>query len=106
VDFDSKSIPPKVAEQVELEVKYEGYIKRQMQEIEKFKKLENMLIPKDFLYDNLTGFKREAKEKLKEVNPISVGQASRISGVSPGDIAVLMVHLKKFLSKNRRDEEK
>ena len=99
VDFDSKSIPPKVAEQVELEIKYEGYIKRQMQEIEKFKKLENMLIPKDFLYDNLTGFKREAKEKLKEVNPISVGQASRISGVSPGDIAVLMVHLKKFLAK-------
>jgi tRNA uridine 5-carboxymethylaminomethyl modification enzyme len=77
-----------------------------MQEIEKFKKLENMLIPKDFSYDNLSGFKREAKEKLKEVNPISVGQASRISGVSPGDIAVLMVHLKKFLSKNRRDEEK
>lgn len=106
VDFDSKSIPPKVAEQVELEIKYEGYIKRQMQEIEKFKKLENMLIPKDFYYDNLTGFKREAKEKLKEVNPISVGQASRISGVSPGDIAVLMVHLKKFLAKNRRDEEK
>jgi tRNA uridine 5-carboxymethylaminomethyl modification enzyme len=99
VDFDSKSIPPKVAEQVELEVKYEGYIKRQMQEIEKFKKLENMLIPKDFSYDNLSGFKREAKEKLKEVNPISVGQASRISGVSPGDIAVLMVHLKKFLAK-------
>jgi len=106
VDDDSKFIHPKVAEQVELEVKYEGYIKRQMQEIEKFKKLENMLIPKDFVYDNLSGFKREAKEKLKEVNPISVGQASRISSVSPGDIAVLMVHLKKFLSKNRRDEEK
>jgi len=53
----------------------------------------------DFKYDELTGFKHEAKEKLKDVNPISVGQASRISGVSPGDIAVLMVHLKKFLSK-------
>jgi tRNA uridine 5-carboxymethylaminomethyl modification enzyme len=99
VDDDSRLIAPKVAEQVELEVKYEGYIKRQMQEIEKFKKLENMLIPKDFVYDNLSGFKREAKEKLKAVNPVSVGQASRISGVSPGDIVVLMVYLKKFLSK-------
>lgn len=99
IDKDSKEIPQRIAEQVELEIKYEGYIKRQNSEIEKFKKLESMLIPLDFKYDELTGFKHEAKEKLKDVNPISVGQASRISGVSPGDIAVLMVHLKKFLAK-------
>ncbi len=99
IDKDSKEVPQRIAEQVELEIKYEGYIKRQNQEIEKFKRLESMLIPPDFKYDELTGFKHEAKEKLKDVNPISVGQASRISGVSPGDIAVLMVHLKKFLSK-------
>jgi len=99
IDSDSKDVPQRIAEQVELEIKYEGYIKRQNQEIEKFKKLESMLIPLGFKYDELSGFKHEAKEKLKEVQPISVGQASRISGVSPGDIVVLMVHLKRFLGK-------
>jgi tRNA uridine 5-carboxymethylaminomethyl modification enzyme len=100
-DWEAKDVPKEVYEQVELELKYEGYIRRQKKEIEKFKKLETMRIPQDFKYDNLKGFKREALEKLKRVNPISVGQASRISGVSPGDIAVLMVHLKQHLRKNR-----
>jgi tRNA uridine 5-carboxymethylaminomethyl modification enzyme len=99
VDLDSQNIPSDIAQQVELEIKYEGYIKRQQNEIEKFKRLESMFIPPDFKYDDLKGFKYEAKEKLKAVNPISVGQASRISGVSPGDIAVLMVHLRRFLNK-------
>lgn len=99
VDLDSRNIPSEVSQQVELEIKYDGYIKRQQNEIEKFKKLESMRIPRDFKYDDLKGFKYEAKEKLKAVNPISVGQASRISGVSPGDIAVLMVHLRRFLNK-------
>jgi tRNA uridine 5-carboxymethylaminomethyl modification enzyme len=100
VDWEAKDVSKEVYEQVELELKYEGYIRRQKKEIEKFKKLETMRIPQDFRYDNLKGFKREALEKLKSVNPISVGQASRISGVSPGDIAVLMVHLKQHI-KNR-----
>jgi tRNA uridine 5-carboxymethylaminomethyl modification enzyme len=97
VDWEAKEISKEVYEQVELELKYEGYIRRQKKEIEKFKKLETMRIPQDFRYDNLKGFKREALEKLKSVNPISVGQASRISGVSPCDIAVLMVHLKQHI---------
>ena len=98
VDWEARELPREVYEQVELEIKYEGYIKRQIQEIEKAKKLESMVIPDDFDYDNLIGFKTEALEKLKKTKPISVGQATRISGVSPGDIAVLMVHLKKFLT--------
>jgi tRNA uridine 5-carboxymethylaminomethyl modification enzyme len=99
VDWEAKEIPREVYEQVELEIKYEGYIKRQIQEIEKAKRLESMNIPEDFCYDGLIGFKREAIEKLKKIKPISMGQASRISGVSPGDITVLMVHLKQFIAK-------
>jgi tRNA uridine 5-carboxymethylaminomethyl modification enzyme len=99
VDWEARETPKEIADQVELEIKYEGYIRRQTKEIEKAKRLENMRIPGDFSYDSLTGFKREALEKLKRVKPISVGQASRISGVSPGDIAVLMVHLKQFNAK-------
>jgi tRNA uridine 5-carboxymethylaminomethyl modification enzyme len=103
VDWEAKEMPREVYEQVELEIKYEGYIKRQIQEIEKAKKLESMVIPDDFNYDNLIGFKTEALEKLKKTKPISVGQATRISGVSPGDIAVLMVHLKKFVTNSSAD---
>ncbi|MFQ6003496.1 MAG: tRNA uridine-5-carboxymethylaminomethyl(34) synthesis enzyme MnmG [Candidatus Zixiibacteriota bacterium] len=103
VDWEAKEVPKEIYEQVELQLKYEGYIRRQIKQIEKFKKLESMKIPADFKYDNLKGFKREALEKLRRVNPISVGQASRISGVSPGDIAVLMVHLKHFMTKRSTD---
>jgi tRNA uridine 5-carboxymethylaminomethyl modification enzyme len=103
VDWEAREITQEVYEQVELEIKYEGYIKRQIQEIEKAKKLESMRIPDDFSYDGLIGFKREALEKLKKIKPISVGQATRISGVSPGDIAVLMVHLKQFIAKGSMD---
>lgn len=103
VDWEARELPREVYEQVELEIKYEGYIKRQIQEIEKSKKLESMRIPDDFSYDGLIGFKREALEKLKKIKPISVGQATRISGVSPGDIAVLMVHLKQFIAKRSTD---
>jgi len=102
VDWEAKEVPKEIYEQVELQLKYEGYIKRQKNEIEKFKKLESMKIPEDFEYDKLKGFKVEALEKLRRVNPISVGQASRISGVSPGDIAVLMVHLKQHMRKGSK----
>lgn len=97
VDWEAKQVPREVHDQVELELKYEGYVRRQLKEIEKSRRLESMRIPEEFTYDDLKGFKREALEKLKRIKPISVGQATRISGVSPGDIAVLMVHLKQFM---------
>ncbi len=87
-------VPQEILEQLEIQTKYEGYIKIQEEEIEKFKKLESMLIPEDFDYDSLNGFKKEALEKFKKIKPRSIGQASRISGVTPGDIAVLMIRLK------------
>lgn len=89
-------VPDEVLEQLEIQIKYEGYIKIQQEEIDKFKKLESMLIPEDFAYDSLNGFKKEALEKFKKIKPRSLGQASRISGVTPGDIAVLMIRLKQF----------
>ena len=72
-----------------------GYIKRQTQQVKLFKKLENKKIPKDIDYDEVNSLRIEAAQKLKEVRPISIGQASRISGVSPADITMLMVHLER-----------
>lgn len=104
VDWEAKQVSEIVSNQVELELKYEGYITRQIREIEKSKKLESMRIPEDFSYEDLIGLKREALEKLKRIKPVSIGQASRISGVSPGDIAVLMVLLKQFAGKKLTKE--
>jgi len=84
---------PSVEEQVETQIKYEGYIQRQNAQIEQFKRLEGYLIPKDFDYSTLKGLRIEALEKLAKIRPISIGQASRISGVSPADISVLTVLL-------------
>jgi len=84
-----------VSEQVQIEVKYEGYIKRQLAHIEKLKKLEDSAIPDDFDYSGIHGLSTEAREKLTRLQPISLGQATRISGVSPSDISILMVYLKK-----------
>jgi len=79
----------------ETDVKYEGYLKRQEQQVQRFKKLENIRIPADFGYDSIEGVSTESREKLKAVRPLSLGQASRISGVRSSDIAVLMVHLQR-----------
>ena len=84
---------PSVEEQVEIQIKYEGYIRRQDMQIEQFKRLEGYLIPEDFDYSSIKGLRTEALEKLAKIRPISIGQASRISGVSPADISVLMVLL-------------
>ncbi len=84
----------KALEQVEIEFKYEGYIQRQMELIEKMEKLENVLIPLNFDYSNLKAISAESREKLSKVKPRSIGQASRISGVTPSDISVLLVYLK------------
>ncbi len=89
-----------IIEQVEIIIKYEGYIKKALKEVEKMKELENIKIPKDINYDNVINIANEAKEKLKKVCPLSLGQASRISGVNPSDIAMLSVYLKKETKKN------
>ena len=88
-----KPLPKEVIEQVEIAIAYEGYIKRQIAEVEQFKKMENRKIPADLDYDEVYGLSFEGREKLKKVKPISIGQASRISGVNPSDITVLMIYL-------------
>jgi tRNA uridine 5-carboxymethylaminomethyl modification enzyme len=103
IDWEAQRVPRSIYEQVELEIKYEGYIARQIKEVEKSRRLESMRIPDRFIYDGLTGFKKEAIEKLKTIRPVSVGQACRISGVSPGDIAVLMVYLKQFSARQLKE---
>ena len=87
-----------VQEQVNIEIKYEGYIQRQKRQVEQFKKLETKKIPKDLDYDEVYSLRLEAKQKLKEYGPTSIGQASRISGVSPADISVLLVYLESHRS--------
>jgi len=88
-----RKYPRSYLEHLRLEVKYEGYIRRQEQQVERFQRLENMRIPRQFDYDRLEGISTESRQKLKEIRPISVGQASRVSGVRSSDVAVLMVAL-------------
>ena len=85
--------------QLEVQIKYEGYISKQMAQIEKFKKLEDKALREDLEYDQIEGLRIEAAQKLNQIKPRSVGQASRISGVSPADINVLLVHLEKLRRK-------
>ncbi|MFM7096995.1 MAG: tRNA uridine-5-carboxymethylaminomethyl(34) synthesis enzyme MnmG [Gemmataceae bacterium] len=87
-------LPREVEEQIELEVKYEGYINRQTVQIERFQKLESKLIPSNFDYLSISHLRREAKEKFNKIRPVNIGQAGRISGISPADIAVLLLYLK------------
>ncbi len=95
-DIDEKrpELPCDVEEQVNINIKYDGYIKRQMRQVEQFKKLENKKIPDDINYDDIQSLRIEAKQKLNAIRPSSIGQASRISGVSPADVSVLLVYLK------------
>jgi tRNA uridine 5-carboxymethylaminomethyl modification enzyme len=88
-----EDIPAEVAEQVEIQIKYEGYIEKSLQQVERLKKMENKKIPEDIDYDAITGLATEARQKLKQVRPLSVAQASRISGVNPADISILLVYL-------------
>ncbi|MDO4488225.1 MAG: tRNA uridine-5-carboxymethylaminomethyl(34) synthesis enzyme MnmG [Eubacteriales bacterium] len=96
IDKKRKPLNWRVREQVNISIKYEGYIKRQQIQVEQFKKLESRLIPEDFDYGVLNGLRIEAKQKLSKIRPASIGQAQRISGVSPADINVLMVYLEQF----------
>jgi tRNA uridine 5-carboxymethylaminomethyl modification enzyme len=91
------------AHEIELQIKYSGYIKRQLQQIGRFKNLETKPIPLAFNYDGTPGFSREVREKLKKVRPASIGQASRISGVTPAAISLLLVTLEKYKGESRRD---
>ena len=90
-----------IINEMNIMVKYEGYLKQQTEEIEKFKKNENMIIPKELDYKQYHGLRLEAVEKLEQIKPLNIGQASRISGVSPADIAVLSVLVKKFNDENK-----
>ena len=95
-DPDRPDLDPAVASEAEITIKYEGYIKRQLQQVEQFKKMENKLIPDTINYDEVHNLRTEAVQKLKAVHPHSVGQASRISGVSPSDISVLMIYMEQM----------
>ena len=97
-----KDISPEILEQVEIAIKYEGYIKKELIEANKLKELDNIEIPKEFDFSKVPNIASEAKDKLIKVSPISIGQAGRISGVNPSDIAILSVYLKRF--KGNKDE--
>ncbi len=86
-------LDPEVTEQVEIQIKYEGYIEKQLQQVERAKKMENKKIPADLDYFAIHGLASEAKHQLHEVRPLSVGQASRVSGVNPADISILLVYI-------------
>ena len=88
-----EELSDEVSEQVNISIKYEGYINRQKKQVEQFKKLEEKKIPENINYDDVKSLRIEAVQKLKEYRPVSIGQASRISGVSPADLSVLMVYL-------------
>lgn len=96
IDRDREHLEDDILEQVNIQVKYEGYISRQMRQVEQFNKLEKKYIPENINYDNISSLRIEAKQKLKSIKPISIGQASRISGVSPADISVLLVYLEQY----------
>ena len=102
LDEERSNIPefsPEVIEQIDIAIKYDGYISRQKQQIEHFKKMEKKLIPSDINYDDVSNLRKEARQKLAAIRPSSLGQASRISGVSPADVSVLMIYL---AAKNER----
>lgn len=93
IDKERPELPLETQKEVEIQIKYEGYIKLQEEQVEKFKKLETKLLPKDVDYSEIKGLRLEARQKLNKIKPNSVGQASRISGVSPADISVLLIYL-------------
>lgn len=98
IDKTRPELDPNIFEQVEIEIKYEGYIQKQLKQVEQMKKLEVKQLPKDFDYNEIEGLRLEAREKLNKIKPLNIGQASRISGVSPADISVLLI----WLAQNNR----
>lgn len=100
LDKNRPVLPLAVQEQVNIQIKYEGYIKQQLNQVEQFKKLENKLLPEELDYKNIKNLRLEAIQKLSSIRPSSIGQASRISGVSPADISVLLIYLEQFKNKS------
>ena len=105
LDENRKPLPTEVLEQVEIEIKYEGYIIRQQHQVEQYKKMEKKKIPENMDYDDVPSLRLEARQKLKAYRPVSVGQASRISGVSPADVSVLLVYLEHLSYKEGKSKE-
>lgn len=99
IDIHRPDLDPNIFEQLEVEIKYEGYISKQLKQVEQMKKLENKSLPNNFDYSEINGLRLEAREKLNKIQPLNIGQASRISGVSPADVSVLLIWLAQ--NKNR-----
>ena len=97
-------IQPEIQEQLEIQIKYEGYIQKQLRQVEQFKKTEKLRIPPEMDYSKVTGLKLESIQKLQKLQPENMGQASRISGVSPADLSVLMVYLEKQRREKKNSE--
>ena len=104
IDDERPALSSHQKNMMEVQIKYEGYIQKQQQRIEKFKRLENKKLPADIDYDQIDGLRIEARQKLNDFRPLSVGQASRISGVSPADINVLLIYMEKMIRKNGKNE--
>ena len=105
IDPERPDLPAEVIEQVNISIKYDGYIKRQMKQVESFKKLEKKKIPENFNYDDVPSLRIEARQKLKTYSPTSIGQASRISGVSPADVSVLLVYMEQMKYHEKKSED-
>lgn len=107
LDINRPNLKYDIQEQVNITAKYEGYIQKQLDQVKQFKKLENKLLPKDINYEDVYGLRTEARQKLSKMKPISIGQASRISGVSPADISVLLIYLEQVYARQiQKDGEK
>ena len=104
IDSERKPLPDDVTEQVAIEIKYEGYIARQLRQVEQYRKMEKKKIPVTLDYNEIPSLRMEARQKLTAYRPASVGQASRISGVSPADISVLLIYLEHVTKQNRLGE--
>ncbi|HJD41006.1 MAG TPA: tRNA uridine-5-carboxymethylaminomethyl(34) synthesis enzyme MnmG [Candidatus Blautia stercoripullorum] len=104
LDKNRPQLPQDVKDQVNINIKYEGYIKRQEKQVEGFKKLEKKRLPKDLDYSRISGLRIEARQKLEQFRPVSIGQASRIAGVSPADISVLLVYMESYRRQGGRGE--
>jgi tRNA uridine 5-carboxymethylaminomethyl modification enzyme len=105
IDKDRQPLPQDVIEQVNINIKYDGYIKRQLRQVEQFRKLENKHIPEEIDYMVVPSLRIEARQKLNKFRPISIGQASRISGVSPADVSVLLIYLTQYHSEAHKEKE-
>lgn len=104
IDQKRPEVDRVVISQIEIQIKYEGYIKKQFKQIEQFKKMENKSIPENIEYEEVKGLRIEAKQKLSKIRPDSLGQASRISGVSPADVNVLVIYLEQQKRMKKEDE--